>query len=136
MNDHKLVLLSLKRGQYVKNIRQVSASRGWDDDIDYCGDAEPIDEAVEFAACYTEKELRDLAESFGPDFDVQPAPEHFAIMAEDREGPAYGVGLNEAEARQHARESGFGESGSVVKITAQSFNRIMAGDPQAVEIAK
>ena len=64
-HKHKLVLLSLSRGQYVKNILS--------GDISFCGDAEPVDEAVEFGALYTEKQLNDLAESLGRDFEVQPA---------------------------------------------------------------
>lgn len=63
-------------------------------------------------------------------------PEYVAVIAEDLEGPAYGVGKTEAEAREQARESGFGESGVVVKITEDSFNRISAGNPDAVELAE
>lgn len=96
--------------------------------------AEAIKSAAEAYDTTTEA-IEAALNSEGPDSLVHvEQAQHFAIMAEDREGPAYGVGLDEAEARQHARESGFGESGSVVKITAQSYNRIMAGDPQAVEI--
>lgn len=80
-------------------------------------------EAIEAALC-----------SEGPDSLVHiEQPQYYAIIAEDREGPAYGVGTDENEARVNARIYGFGDSGIVVEITAESYAKIEAGDPQAVQ---
>lgn len=57
---------------------------------------------------------------------------YYAVIAEDREGPAYGVGESEAEAREDARRSGFGDSGIVIAITELSYQMIREGEPQAV----
>jgi hypothetical protein len=57
-------------------------------------------------------------------------------MAEDKEGPAYGVGTDEDDARANARVAGFDDSGVLVEITADSYAKILAGDPQAVEMAE
>ena len=102
MNDHKLVLLSLKRGQCVKGIMQVSTSRGWDDDINYCGDGDSAQEAIDFGALYTEDELRSLAESFGPDLEVQPATiytteiRHERILGDQRDDKSWVVDTSES----------------------------------------
>jgi len=69
-NEHNLVILSCKRGEYLTDImRDVNGKEHL-----LFTDGDQIEKAVEFAACYTEKELRDLAESYGPDFEVQPVP--------------------------------------------------------------
>ena len=69
----------------------------------------------------------------GPDSLVHiKQPKYYAIIAEDREGPAYGVGTDEADARANARIYGFGDSGILIEITADSYAKIEAGDPQAV----
>lgn len=57
---------------------------------------------------------------------------YYAVIAEDREGPAYGVGESEAEAREDAKRWGFGDSGIVVGITELSYQMIRDGNPQAV----
>jgi hypothetical protein len=66
------------------------------------------------------------------DFEPVKPPQYYAIIAEDREGPAYGVGMDEDEARANARIYGFGDSGILIEITADSYAKIQAGDPQAV----
>ena len=131
-HNHNLVILSLKRGEYLTDI--IRGVNG--EDNMFFTDGDNIAEALEFAACYTETELRSLAESFGPDLEVQPKPRYYAIIAEDKEGPAYGVGTDEDDARANARVYGFGDSGILVEITADSYAKIMAGDPQAVEEAE
>ena len=69
-HNHNLVILSLKRGEYLTDI--IRGVNG--EDNMFFTDGDQIEKAVEFAACYTETELRDLAESYGPDFEVQPVP--------------------------------------------------------------
>ena len=128
-DKHNLVILSLKRGEYLTDI--IRGVNG--EDNMFLTDGDKIAEALEFAACYSEPELRSLAESFGPDLEVQPKPRYYAIMAEDKEGPAYGVGTDEDDARANARVYGFGDSGILIEITADSYAKIQAGDPQAVE---
>ncbi len=131
-HNHNLVILSLKRGEYFTGfIRGVNG-----EDNMFFTDEDGIADALQFAACYSEAELRGLAESFGPDLEVQPRPRYYAIMAEDKEGPAYGVGTDEDDARANARVAGFDDSGVLVEITADSYAKIMAGDPQAVEMAE
>jgi hypothetical protein len=66
------------------------------------------------------------------DFEPVKPPQYYAIIAEDREGPAHGVGMDEDEARANARIYGFGDSGILIEITADSYAKIQAGDPQAV----
>ena len=128
-HNHNLVILSLKRGEYFTGfIRGVNG-----EDNMFFTDEDGIADALQFAACYSEAELRSLAESFGPDLEVQPKPRYYAIMAEDKEGPAYGVGTDEDDARANARIYGFGDSGILIEITADSYAKIMAGDPQAME---
>jgi hypothetical protein len=129
-NTHNLVILSLKRGEYLTDI--IRGVNG--EDNMFFADEDRITEALEFAACYTEAELRSLAESFGPDLEVQPKPRYYAIMAEDLNGPAYGVGTDEDDARINAQDAGFGGSGKLVEITADSYAKIMQGNPQAVEV--
>jgi hypothetical protein len=131
-HNHNLVILSQKRGEYLTDI--IRGVNG--EDNMFFADGDNIAEALEFAACYTETELRSLAESFGPDLEVQPKPRYYAIIAEDKEGPAYGVGTDEDDARANARVYGFGDSGILVEITADSYAKIIAGDPQAVEEAE
>lgn len=59
-----------------------------------------------------------------------------AILAEDKSGAAYGVGTTEADARANAVESGFAANdGIAIEITEASYNRILAGNPDAVEEA-
>ena len=58
--------------------------------------------------------------------------QYFAIIAEDKSGPAYGAGISEAAARRMAQESGFDDSGTCIEITGDSFDAIMDGDPDAV----
>lgn len=61
---------------------------------------------------------------------------YIAIVADDKSGPAYGVGETESEARASAADSGFDETdGIAIEITEDSYNRIQAGDPDAVEEA-
>ena len=128
-NNHNLVILSCKRGEYLTDIlRGVNGEENM-----FFTDGDNIAAALEFAACYSEPELRSLAESFGPDLEVQPKPRYYAIIAEDKEGPAYGVGTDEDDARANARVYGFGDSGILIEITADSYAKIQAGDPQAVE---
>jgi hypothetical protein len=128
-NNHNLVILSCKRGEYLTDIlRGVNGEENM-----FFTDGDNIAAALEFAACYSEAELRSLAESFGPDLEVQPKPRYYAIIAEDKEGPAYGVGTDEDDARANARVYGFGDSGILIEITADSYAKIQAGDPQAVE---
>ena len=55
-----------------------------------------------------------------------------AIIADDKSGPAYGIGTTEAEARADAAESGFGAEGIAIEITEESYNAIRAGNPDAV----
>ncbi len=57
---------------------------------------------------------------------------YYAVIAEDREGPAHGVGESEAEAREDAKRWGFDGSGVVVAITELSYQMIREGNPQAV----
>jgi len=57
---------------------------------------------------------------------------YYAVIAEDRQGPAWGVGETEAEAREDARQSGFDDSGIVVSITEASYAMIREGNPDAV----
>jgi hypothetical protein len=131
-HNHNLVILSLKRGEYFTGfIRGVNG-----EDNMFFTDEDGIADALQFAACHSEAELRGLAESFGPDLEVQPRPRYYAIMAEDKEGPAYGVGTDEDDARANARVAGFDDGGVLVEITADSCAKIMAGDPQAVEMAE
>jgi hypothetical protein len=69
--------------------------------------------------------------------DAQDIVRHYyAVMAEDRQGPAYGVGETETEAKQNAKQWGFDDSGIVIEITEDSYAKILAGDPQAVEMAE
>lgn len=60
---------------------------------------------------------------------------YIAIIADDKSGPAYGVGTTEQEARSMAAESGFGDEGIAVEITEESYNTILAGNPDAVTLA-
>lgn len=61
---------------------------------------------------------------------------YIAIIAPDRSGPAYGTGNTEDEARADAAQWGFNrEDGIAVEITAESFQRIRGGNPDAVEFA-
>ena len=69
-NEHNLVILSCKRGEYLTDImRDVNGKEHL-----FFTDGDQIEKAVEFAACYAAKELLDLAESYGPDLEVQPVP--------------------------------------------------------------
>jgi hypothetical protein len=69
-HNHNLVILSLKRGEYFTGfIRGVNG-----EDNMFFTDEDGIADALQFAACYSEAELRSLAESFGPDLEVQPVP--------------------------------------------------------------
>lgn len=61
---------------------------------------------------------------------------YIAIIAEDKSGPAYGVGTTEDEARAEAREYGFGEDGIAIEITKESFEAIRDGNPDAVTEAE
>ena len=74
---HNLVILSLKRGEYLTDI--IRGVNG--EDNMFFTDGDNIAAALEFAACYNEAELRSLAESFGPDLEVQPNPSFYAIDA-------------------------------------------------------
>ena len=71
------------------------------------------------------------------EWEVEPGgarPRYIAIIAEDKAGPAYGIGTSEAEARASAVESGFYESAGIpIEITEDSYRRILGGDPDAVE---
>jgi hypothetical protein len=69
-NEHNLVILSCKRGEYLTDIMRDANGK----EHLFFTDGDQIEKAVEFAACYTAKELLDLAESYGPDFEVQPVP--------------------------------------------------------------
>ncbi len=66
-HKHNLVICSMNRGQYLANI--IPTCNG-DSDFLFVDDLKP---ALEFGACYSVKELRHLAESFGRDWEVQPA---------------------------------------------------------------
>lgn len=60
---------------------------------------------------------------------------HYAIIASDKSGAAYGIGRTEDEARRNAENSGFHYTdGIAVKITASSYERIANGNVDAVEI--
>jgi hypothetical protein len=61
---------------------------------------------------------------------------YYAAIAEDREGPAWGVGETKDEAKENARQWGFDDGGVVIEITEDSYAKILAGDPQAVELAE
>lgn len=61
----------------------------------------------------------------------------FAVLASDLNGPAYGVGVSEDEAKTEAIKWGFDLNNvAVVKITAESFQKIQDGNPDAVEICE
>ena len=100
------------------------------------GHGNTLEEAIRSAAdAYdtTTEAIEAALNSEGPDSLVHiKQPQYFAIIAEDREGPAYGVGTDEADARANARIYGFGESGILIEITADSYAKIQAGNPQAV----
>ena len=95
-----------------------------------------LEEAIRSAAdAYdtTTEAIETALNSEGPDSLVHiKRPQYYAIIAEDREGPAYGAGMDEDEARANARIYGFGDSGILIEITADSYAKIQAGDPQAV----
>jgi len=58
---------------------------------------------------------------------------YIAIINEDKSGAAYGVGENEEIARNMAVESGFDrEDGIAIQITEESYQAILAGNPDAV----
>jgi hypothetical protein len=57
---------------------------------------------------------------------------YIAIIADDKAGPAYGVGATESEARTNAAKYGF-DGGIAIEITEDSYNQILAGNPDAVE---
>lgn len=58
---------------------------------------------------------------------------YIAIIAPDKSGPAYGVGETEEAARDHAAQSGFDRTdGTAIEITEGSYQRIVAGNPDAV----
>lgn len=71
-----------------------------------------------------------------PDETREKKMTYIAIIAEDKSGPAYGVGTTEAEARNEAREYGFGDDGIAIEITEDSYNAIKGGNPDAVEEAE
>jgi hypothetical protein len=66
-HTHNTVILSCKRGEFLTNITQGADGKKH---LFFAADKTP--EARDFASCYTAKELADLAESYGPDFVVQP----------------------------------------------------------------
>ncbi len=57
--------------------------------------------------------------------------QHIAIVQSDMQGPAYGIGTTEAEARAAARRWGFGDDGTAVQITEQSYKLVADGNPDA-----
>jgi hypothetical protein len=99
---------------------------GWQESVmrRICGDQweemEDADDMAREVYAAIQTELAKLAET------------RYAIIADDKCGPAYGVGATEEEARADARASGFGD-GIAIEITERSYNDIVAGNPDAVE---
>lgn len=57
------------------------------------------------------------------------------MVTEDESGPAYGIGLSPSAARRDCARWGFnGAAGVVVEITKASYEAILGGSPEAVEM--